>query len=61
MSCRKNDVEEAVGIKGWEISLPPLGGGKTSKNHILLPTAKKKKADKEAYALTTNKNKLLEV
>lgn len=62
MSCRKNDLEEAVGIKVWEISPPPLGKGRTLKKKILscLPQQKKKR-DKEANALTTNKNKLLEV
>lgn len=45
MQEKKNDVEEALGIKAWEISPPPLGEGKTlkKKNLILPPTAKKNK------------------
>lgn len=45
MQEKKKNVEEALGIKGWEISPPPLGEGKTLKKKIssCLPQQKKKR------------------
>lgn len=57
MQEKKDDVEEAVGIKGWEISLPPLGEGKTLKKIIsCLPQQKKRQTRKCMHSPPTKTN-----
>lgn len=57
MQEKKDDVEEAVGIKGWEISLPPLGEGKTLKKIIsCLPQQKKRRTRKCMHSPPTKTN-----